>query len=354
MPGQIKVGGAWKTMAGQFVKVGGAWHSVTSGWVKVGGVWKQWFVGAFSDNFTRTTSGSLGASSSGGTWTAIKGIWFANGTMAQSNDLPSNNSIATMTLGSSNITLNALSVTNGTGISFLVADASNWWAAAAERTDTSYSYVYYVAYTSATPIGYYVTGSYNYTYTATAPTGTYTNTSYTYTITPDTYTWNHGSYGYFIVNSASIYGYTIQFGTYSYYTLNPGTYGTGTTSTANYYSYTATGTANLYAPYYSGTYSVNASATTTTYYLRLYNSVAGTVSTIANLALTALATSLRVKIAGTSVTATAYSDNTQVTSVGSVAYTLASTPTATNHGIILTTSDTAQGYTLGYFTASLV
>lgn len=373
MTGQIKVGGTWRNIAGQFVKVSGSWHSVTSGWVKVAGVWRQWFVGAFSDTFARTTSGSLGTSSSGGIWTAIKGIWFANGTVAQSNDAPTNNSIATMTLGSPNVTLTALNVTLGTGISFLVTDSLNWWAAAAERTDTAYSYITSASYTSVSPVGYNYAGTTYYYYSVTAYAGSYTNYTYYYT-TADTYTWNHGSYGYYVTASygttfsyfvyigggsyvpASTFtqAYVQNFGTYSYYSLAvAGTTTPTTTSSPNYYTYTAQGSSANYSPYYSGTYSYTTSGSTIGYYLRVYNSVAGTVSTIFNTALTALASSLKVSIVGTSVTATAFSDNAQTTSVGSAAYTLGTTPTATNHGIILTKSDVAQGYTLGYFSASL-
>jgi hypothetical protein len=374
MTANIKVGGTWRTLAGQFVKVGGSWHSVSQGWVKVAGVWRQWFVGAFSDNFTRTTTGSLGTSSSGGTWTAIKGIWFANGTLAQSNDAPTNNSIATMTLGSPNVTLIAQSVTQGTGISFLVQDSTNWWAAAPVRVDTAYSYIVSGTYVSTTPVGYVYAGSTPYSFTATAYAGTYTTTNFTYMVSPDTYTWNHGSYGYYVQTAygttfsyfvyigggtyvpASTFtpAYVINFGTYSYYSLlSAATYNTTTSSTPNYYTYTVSGNTPYYSAYYGGTYSYTFSGATTAYYLRIYNSVAGTVSTIFNTLLTNIGNSLKVSIVGTSVTATAYSDNAQTTSVGSAAYTLASTPTATNHGIILTSSNVAQGYTLGYFSASL-
>lgn len=41
---------------------------------------------AFSDTFNRTTSSSLGTSSSGGIWESLKGTFFANGYSAQSDD----------------------------------------------------------------------------------------------------------------------------------------------------------------------------------------------------------------------------------------------------------------------------
>lgn len=41
---------------------------------------------SFSDTFNRTTSGSLGTSSSGGLWETLRGTWFANGSSAESVD----------------------------------------------------------------------------------------------------------------------------------------------------------------------------------------------------------------------------------------------------------------------------
>lgn len=43
MPGQIKVGGAWKIVT-PHIKVGGVWKKAKEGWVKVSGVWNRWWV----------------------------------------------------------------------------------------------------------------------------------------------------------------------------------------------------------------------------------------------------------------------------------------------------------------------
>ena len=83
MPGQIKVSGTWHNAKALKVKatVSGAstWHAVSSGWIKVAGTWRQWFVGAVVDTFTRTTSGTLGTSDTGNSWTSLFGTWFSNG-----------------------------------------------------------------------------------------------------------------------------------------------------------------------------------------------------------------------------------------------------------------------------------
>lgn len=49
MTGHIRVGGAWKNLAGASVRVGGSWKTVAEAWTRVGGVWKKWLepAGAF-------------------------------------------------------------------------------------------------------------------------------------------------------------------------------------------------------------------------------------------------------------------------------------------------------------------
>lgn len=59
---------------------------------------------SFSDNFNRTTSGSLGTSSSGGLWNALKGVWFADGSAAKSTDAASTYPIANIEMTSADTT----------------------------------------------------------------------------------------------------------------------------------------------------------------------------------------------------------------------------------------------------------
>jgi len=375
MAGEIRNSGTWRTISATTVKVAGTWRTGKAVFVKVGGTWHQWFTALFSDTFARTTVGQLGTSSSGGIWQAIKGTWFANGSRAQSNDTPSNNSIAATDMGSPNVTITAQNVSLGTGISFLVVDSNNWWAAVGLENDStytysytysapytqSYSYTYGVGYTSSTPLGYYATGTSYYYYTAYAPNGTFTTTTtYNFVQTSPAYT-------IFVHYIYQPDGYHYAVMAY-YYTVPASGYTTSsTTTTPNYYSYTALGSSTSYAPYYYGvyyttgtgytnsTYTTTGTGTGTTvkYYLNLYKSVAGTVTTVASVALSSILSSLKVQISGTSATATAFSDNAQTTSVGTTTQSLGGTPTATKHGIILTTSAQNQGYTMGYFTSSI-
>lgn len=79
------------------------------------------------DNFNRVTVGSLGTATSGQTWDATRGVWFANGTKAQSTDAANTNPIATIPFGSSAV-LSADITGGGVGLSYWVTDSNNWWS----------------------------------------------------------------------------------------------------------------------------------------------------------------------------------------------------------------------------------
>jgi hypothetical protein len=68
----------------------------------------------FSDNFGRTTSGSLGTSSSGGLWEAIRGVWFADGSAAKSTDTVSTYPISAIKMSSTSTTASVSTGAPGT------------------------------------------------------------------------------------------------------------------------------------------------------------------------------------------------------------------------------------------------
>jgi conjugal transfer mating pair stabilization protein TraN len=142
MPGQVKVGGTWKTFPGLYVKVSGSWRNASSAWVKVGGVWKQWFVGKITDTFTRTTTTNLGSTDTGVSWTTLFGSWLANGSAANSTSSVSSSNagaVAYVPLGSANATVSA-TVTPGTGPAFWVTASGSWWGAISYSDQTTSSY----------------------------------------------------------------------------------------------------------------------------------------------------------------------------------------------------------------------
>lgn len=261
-----------------------------------------------TDNFNRITTGSLGTTSSGTLWQAIKGIWTANNGVAQTSDAATNDTLAVVDLKSPLVTVTAVNASLGAGVAFMVQDVNNWWAAVGLENDT-YTYAY------------------TYSYTATGTGSSYaqprTNGPY------NGYTWSHGVY--------SPDGF--HFAVYSFYTQY------------QYYTYFAGGTSYYYYTYTAYANPAPNSLQVTSYSLNLYRSIAGTVSTVVSSALTAISTSLKVVVSGNTVTATAYADSAQTNSVGTA--TTTTTPSGNLHGIILTPSTQNQGNTIGAFTAQV-
>lgn len=92
----------------------------------------QNFISSDTDNFDRSTSGSLGNTSNRATvWTNTRGTWQADGSRAYSNDSVSTHAIATVTAATTNITNLQVDTQNtgGVGVSFWVSDANSWYAA---------------------------------------------------------------------------------------------------------------------------------------------------------------------------------------------------------------------------------
>lgn len=91
---------------------------------------------AFADNFNRTTSGSLGTSSSGGLWNALKGIWFADGTAAKSTDAATTYPVANVEMTKPDITA---SVSTGAGAGITISSTGTVQSVAAGGTAGFYT-----------------------------------------------------------------------------------------------------------------------------------------------------------------------------------------------------------------------
>lgn len=148
MASSLKVGSAWKQITGLSTKVGGNWKTVSAAYTKVGGVWKQWYAPVVIDDFNRSTSGNLGTTTSGASWSNLRQSWYANGSKAQCDLAANTYALATVGFGNTKFLASA-GVTNGTGLAFWIQDADNWYAAYAFQTTTSSSYL--CAYESCAP-----------------------------------------------------------------------------------------------------------------------------------------------------------------------------------------------------------
>ena len=96
------------------------------------GITASSMIKAIVDFFNRTTSGSLGSTPAGNVWSGIRGVWYANGSKAQSDDTATTYPVAVIPF-SANATVTALT-SNGVGVVFWQTASGDWWAT------TPYSY----------------------------------------------------------------------------------------------------------------------------------------------------------------------------------------------------------------------
>lgn len=278
--------------------------------MKVLGIIASSLLRRISDTFTRVVSGSLGTTDSGSVWEAIRGVWYANGYQARSDDSASSYPIATVNIGQNDAVTSA-TVTSGTGVAFWVSDANSWWASTTTttRTDTPYSYV----------CGSYscFCFSFNFTCNNNGPTGAgggCYNTSYI------------SSCGALAAETSASY--------------------CGGSGLA---AWSCSGNTGTCLNYCSGT------STSYEYYLRLSQSVTGTVtqSVVSDVALGAAPAAIKVTTSGDSITAQAYSDSALTTTLGSPISTTPTSPTkGTKVGIVKAPTSYNQDSAVDNFTAS--
>jgi len=340
-----------------------------------------------TDNFNRTTVGNLGTSTSGNVWQALRGVWFANGTSAQSNAVASDYAIASIGFAS-NATMKA-DTTGGVGVAFWTSDSANWWGA----------YPFYSSVTNTTSVCNAGYGTFSNTSSCcsaftTNPGGnvcdsgygTFNNTSVfcgSYTTNPGTSVCDAGyatglpntssccatatpstsrvcSTGYLCTSDnfcysipgcgGSIVGSSTLVTTYSCFTAY-------TTTPTTYTGYTAT---TYYPPTYNCYTSYTSSSVTTyTSSIRIISSVSGAVVTDSTTSLTSNTTaytnvaSMEVNTNSNTITAKGYSSAGQVSQLGS---TVTRTPTSPNRGtsvgIIKAPTDANQGSTLDNYSAT--
>jgi hypothetical protein len=253
----------------------------------------------FTDNFNRTTSGSLGTSSSGSSWRAVSGTWSANGTQATSATAASSYPIASVSMASPSNTILLDVGGNGAGAAFWITDSANWWGVTPYQTSLSASACVNDTYGSTCSYSYanYACGytSYNTAYCAVV---TYYRPVYGGTSSQCS-GWAYNGY---TCSGSVISGYTCGGFSQTYACVG------------GYYTY-----------YYGGSI-----------YLRLTKSVAGVITTVVDQLLSSAVASIKVILSNGTITARAYTSPGQVTQTGSD---LVNTPVgavpSVNSGIIL-------------------
>lgn len=274
---------------------------------------------AIQDLFNRTTSGSLGTANTGQTWSATRGVWFANGSAAQSNDAASSYPLASIPL-LQDVTVSA-AVTEGTGVTFWVTDANNWYATVAYHTQTSYSCNCQTCCNTCQHTG----GS----------CGTTTGQNCTACGSYQSCSTGFPGCGYCYSQpgcGGSIVGIPTT-------VCNTCTYGNTCTNS----DCTA-----------CGSYSCNCQTCYNDFYwMRLLKSLSGTVSqVISDYAVSSLPAALKVVTSNNTITETAYSDAGMTTPIGSTSTTPSSPIKGLGVGIIKTPAAVSQGSTVDTFNAN--
>ena len=299
----------------------------------LGGQWRKWILNSVRDAFNRpnTTTG-LGVSDTGQPWSATRGNWFVSSNVAKSTDTATTYPLASIQTNIVSPYIRVDSDTNGgAGIAFWVTDAQNWYGlftnTATVNSYTSYcstysSTNYFVCTTTNSTTTYYCVGGYS--------GGT------VYCSSPGTGYDGFRGYYYATCNAWS-----------QTPTTCPGGYAASTTYSCAL-GYTATS-------YSCTTYSSSSTTSAGQTNLRLIKSVANTVSTLIDLAISAIPASLQLFFNGNQIVGRAYSSTGQNTQIGAdLVYTDVSPSKTSVHGLIIAPGGYSQGTTIDNFSASIV
>jgi hypothetical protein len=286
---------------------------------------------SFSDNFS---SGFKKG------WKVIKTGWSTTTGPATAS---TTGAISAVPMGGSNVTATVKDAGQGTGIAFWITDADNYWALASRETDSYYTTYYYYY---CCPQAYSYTIHHSQTCT---DSGSYTYTCYqscnctliTYYSCSTCCGYNYGSYFYCWSCNCTISGYGASCQQCPY-----------SCTYSWWYQYDCS-----YDQQVSGTsYSLVQGSTLNTvqnFFLKLYQSISGTISEISSSTLGSQANSIKLITSGTNITGKAYSDGSLSNQTGSDLTYSSSGVKPNLYGIILEVSDQNQGNTISSFNANV-
>ena len=412
MAGKVKIDSStWGSVADMYVKTSDtSWANATEAYVKVdGSTWTRWFLAAIKDSFGRTTSGSLGNAETSQPWTNRTGVWYANGSQAQSDTAASSYPVASVTFPSDDVTISA-SVGAGTGPAVWVTSSGDWYAAILYQTQVNGTYScncscngHSVGYSSPAYCGVNcgICGSgqsCTTSYTAANSSTTQTQTGWAYAGTAPVATrhcsnaqvtdpTNYNCYSYadcYAGGASAICSYGCEVGhpgccscyTPVYTTTTTYSCPNGSAPTDTHLCTTSSCTSVClacnsyscgtdYGSYFvsGGTYpncdGYGASCQTcgtlvNAYYLRILKSVGGTVtSPAADITLSSVPAAIKMVTSGNTITYQAYSDTSLTSPLGSQGSITETSPTKVqNYGIIKAPTSYGQSSTVDNFKVS--
>ena len=88
------------------------------------------------ETFNRTDAASLGKTSTGASWSNVRGSWGISSNKASSSDAASGYPLATLNFSKEDVTLTAKGVGPGVGTAFWVTDSNNWWGTYVDTEQT--------------------------------------------------------------------------------------------------------------------------------------------------------------------------------------------------------------------------
>jgi len=289
----------------------------------------------FIDSFNRTdTTTSLGASSDGSLWGALRGTMKVTTNKATSSDAAGGSyPAATIKMPKQDVTISMTGTGNGSGSMLWATDSGNWWA-----TDI-YAYTYSAPWFYTQFSGSYTCNAFgNVSGCDTFAIGNYNRTcNVSGYCCPTCVAWNSNN----IRNAAYCR-------TYNYSANYSCTTAIANYNCAGYYTYSVcnSSTAN-YSTIQGGTYYYYPT------YLRVIRSIGNSVSTVVQsyLGENLNIQSLKTITNGTQITVKGYSDTNLTTQVGSdLVYTATGAAVTTEYGIVLTPSGYNGVYTVDSIT----
>lgn len=311
--------------------------------MKILGIVASSLVKAITDLFTRTTAGSLGTANSGQSWVSTRGVWYANGSAAQSDDAASTYPISTIHLSKTDVTVSA-TISEGCGVVIWESSANSWYSVSSINAQSSYSCNCQTCYNSCANCAICGTSSSCSRTSASVITSRRCSASDVSAGKPGCSSTSN------CVDASVGTGVACGWSCPSGGDLGINN-GCGSNTATCYEIIT---TCNSCVNNTCSTYSCNCqTCTSTSYAMRLLKSVSGTISqVVSDVSLSANAAALRVVASGTSITATAYSDTEFSTAVGNTTVTPSPTPvTGTGVGIIKSPAGISQGSTVDNFSA---
>lgn len=306
----------------------------------------------FIDTFNRANQSGIGTSSDGSLWSIIRGSWSitTNAAVGVNNSYP----MATQTMPTQDNQVSIVSASQGAAAALWVTDANNWWAVGMTQEPENCNCTYYyntTYYYFNTNCPAYYAGTYN---------GSNCNGTFNTSNCNTPYSYCSGNY-----NSSNC-------NNYAYNTTNKSTRCSGSYNASNCNAYTAACATGWNGSSCNGTYNTsnlnsgnlyyyacNQQGSTTSgpfascstcypQYIRIWQSVAGTISLITQWSVSAtLAAAFKVKTSGTQITTSIYSDAAAVTQIGSdLVYTPTGITITPTYGITIAPSTYNQGYSI--------